>query len=455
MTDSGFGKPIRLCEWSSADVELSEEQRRVIEEAALHWKIANNLSQPPLEFTGSQGKTINTREYVGVIEVADVVIEIFPKLDKRLVEKSTVDDEIAGSVMVDLLWLLDISGHFGINEIDDAGIKESPENFFDVFAILMGKHLLAELNVGLPHTYVKLSDDSRMVRGKICLLDQITRNMNRYDLISCEWDEFTPDMPMNQLFKCSCRFLQQHVQDGGAFKVLTDCITQLEDITDVDPLTALTGVMGHRWDRHTERFRIVFDLAKRLLQGCGYMLSAGDATTFVFLLNMNKVFEDYVKAVLEASFNVGIETQKMVGELFPQLPKGRVLQKADYYWCSKDGVFWVGDAKYKHLTKDQSRALFFEQLPDEEGNDYSAPAGSVISPNDIRQLTVYAELVRRNNKEKIVPNILLCYPFIGDGKFASDTRPAWNNSNFTLCPVKMKRQANLKNVLPQDIQETS
>jgi 5-methylcytosine-specific restriction endonuclease McrBC regulatory subunit McrC len=31
-----------------------------------------------------------------------------------------------------------------------------------------------------------------------------------------------------------------------------------------------------------------------------YMLSAGDANTFVFLLNMNKVFEDYVKAVLEA-----------------------------------------------------------------------------------------------------------------------------------------------------------
>jgi hypothetical protein len=78
-----------------------------------------------------------------------------------------------------------------------------------------------------------------------------------------------------------------------------------------------------------------------------------------------------------------------------------------------------------------------------------------LAQNDIRQLTVYAELVRINNKEKIVPNILHCYPFIGDGKFASDTRPAWNNSNFTLCPVKMKRQANLKNVLPQDIQETS
>ncbi|MGO9213078.1 MAG: 5-methylcytosine restriction system specificity protein McrC, partial [Syntrophales bacterium] len=265
------GTPLRLCEWSSVErVCLTPEQRRNIDEAVNSWKKSNNLPEPPLWFSGPKGDTLNSRQYVGVIELSDIVIEIFPKLDKKLLDRNQIeDDEIADSVMSDLLWLLEVSSNLGIIETDTAGIKESPTNFYDVFALLMAKHLLVEINLGVSHKYVTVSDDIRRVRGKICLLDQVTRNLNRLDKISCEWDEFTPDIPMNQLLKCSCVFLSSRVRDAGASRALIDCITHLDDICDVDPITALTGVIGHRWDRTTDRFRPVFDLAKRLLQGVG------------------------------------------------------------------------------------------------------------------------------------------------------------------------------------------
>lgn len=450
MTESS--NPIRICEWSSTCVDLSKKQRTDLFGAAKNWQRENNLPEPPLWFDGPEGKTLKTRQYVGVIEFSDVTIEIFPKLDKHLLEQPIVDDNTnVNSVMSNLLWMLGISGHFGVCEIGDAALKESPTSFYDVFALLMGKHLLAELNLGIPHTYVTVNDDTRMVRGKICLTDQVTRNMNRFDMVSCEWDEFTPDIPINQLLKCSCRFLQQRVQSSGAFSVLADCITQLQEICDIDPFTALTNVMGHRWDRRTERFRLVFDLAERLLRGYGHMLSYGNTSTFVFLLDMNKVFEDYVKSVLEITFNVSIQKQKVVGQLFPQLEKGRVNQQADYFWCTGNTISWIGDAKYKHLTKDQNNPLGFTQLPAEDSNDSSTIAGKVISPNDIRQLTVYAELVRKNNAKADAPNILLCYPYVGDGEIKSDSQKAWNGSKFTLCPVLMKYRPELRDLLPADI----
>ena len=154
-------------------------------------------------------------------------------------------------------------------------------------------------------------------------MDQATKNLNRLDMISCEWDEFSSDIPMNQLLKCSCRFLQSRVSDSGVAKALIDCISQYDDICDVSPHAALTGVIDHRWDRTSERFRPAFDLAKRLLQGVGHSLSSAETSTFVFLLDMNKVFEEYVKAILEAYFNVGIDTQKHVGWLFPELNRGK------------------------------------------------------------------------------------------------------------------------------------
>ena len=65
-----------------------------------------------------------------------------------------------------------------------------------------------------------------------------------------------------------------------------------------------------------ERFRTAFDLARRLLAGIGHNLGVGSANTFVFLLDMNQVFESYVHAVLESHFQTAVEEQKYVGKLF-------------------------------------------------------------------------------------------------------------------------------------------
>jgi len=112
------GTTIRLCEWSTSDaINLTLDQRRNITEAVTVWKEANDLPDLPLWFSGPEGKTLNAKQYVGVIELPNIVIEIYPKLDKRLREEERIrDEEIAGSVMSDLLWILDVSGHLGISE---------------------------------------------------------------------------------------------------------------------------------------------------------------------------------------------------------------------------------------------------------------------------------------------------------------------------------------------------
>ncbi len=449
--------PIRICEWSSKrpNIPLTQEQKKGVNEVIENWKISNGLSDAPLWFSDPEGNTINTRQYVGIIEVADTVIEIYPKLDGHLLDddNSRIDEKLAGSIMQNLLWILGISGHMGIAEIEEAHLMESPTNFYDIFALLMSKHLFRELSLGIPHQYKVLSDNIRIVRGKICISDQITRNMDRLDLISCEWDEFTPDIPLNRILKCACRFLQPRVRDGASFIGLMNCIAQLEDVSDVDPFTALTGVISHRWSRATERFLQVFELSKRLLQGIGHIFSSADTSTFVFLLDMNKVFEEYVKAILENRFNVGIKCQENVGYLFPDISNGKIEQKADYLWHTKDGKPWIGDAKYKHLAKNQKDSLAFTQITEDNG-DSSTSAGRILNPNDVRQLTVYAEIYCKNTQQNKIPNIMLIYPFVGDGKFESDKARAWNGSDFILCPVRMeqdKLEGKLINALPDKV----
>jgi len=112
-----------------------------------------------------------------------------------------------------------------------------------------------------------------------------------------------------------------------------------------------------------------------------------------------------------AHFRTAIIQQENVGYLFPHLPKGRIQQNADYLW-QHDGGLWIGDAKYKHLTKDQASALKFAELPDSEDAQpgETTLAGHVLSATDVRQLTVYSELAKGKYSRKTTKSVDAALP---------------------------------------------
>ena len=195
---------------SAPALGLLPEIRREIDNAAEAWREQNGLPTAPLSFAGPDGGHLCTRQHVGVVEVNDVVIEIYPKLDATLIEAN--DEEPLppsakiDSVMRNLLWILEVADYRDLAEAQTAHLEESPTSFFDLFAFLLGKNLLPELGRGVAHTYLRLEDDLKTVRGRIGLVEQVTRNWNRFDRVYCAWDEFTANTPTNRLFKCACRF---------------------------------------------------------------------------------------------------------------------------------------------------------------------------------------------------------------------------------------------------------
>src|ERR1700720_2763936 len=180
MKDS-IQSQIRLVEWSPGVVHnLPAEAQRDINKAAEAWRDANSLPRSPLSFVGPDGSRLCTRQYVGVIEVNDVAIEIYPKLDASLIAaEGQVLPPSVNSVMQNLLWMLEVANYRDLAETETAHLEEAPTSFLDLFAYLLGKNLLPELERGVSHTYVTFDDDLRTVRGRIGLVQQVTQNWNR------------------------------------------------------------------------------------------------------------------------------------------------------------------------------------------------------------------------------------------------------------------------------------
>jgi 5-methylcytosine-specific restriction enzyme subunit McrC len=455
-------KPIlRLCEWGSVSTkdDLTSEQREEIAQAVSVWQSVHRLPQAPLSFSGPSGERLSARQYVGVVEAGGVTVEIYPKLDAALLAENALPKGAAKGVLENLLWLLEVVQDDQPRETDTAGLADTETPFLEMFALLFARSLRRELSVGggPVRRYEAMSGDLPAVRGRIALSHQVTRHWNRMDTIACTWDEFTPNHLLNQVLRCACRWLRDRVGGTETRWLLTDCWELLDDVVDVSIPAALKAArqLSH-FDRTAQRFRLSFDLAVRLLSGTGPILQAGGAETFVFLVDMNDLFERYVHAVLQAAFRVPIRQQAPVWYLFPNLTEGRLAQKPDFSLTDRNGIVWIGDAKYKHLARGQESALRFVTAPVGESGSTETTAGRLLSSDDVRQLTVYAELEHRarslsgtpGTSETSCARLLLLYPFVGSGTADADRTIAWNGSPFYLAPVRVTPTRDLGSNFP-------
>jgi 5-methylcytosine-specific restriction endonuclease McrBC regulatory subunit McrC len=264
------------------------------------------------------------------------------------------------------------------------------------------------------------------VRERIDFARQLTRQWDRRDVIACRYAEFLADTPMARLLKCACTMLAPRVAHRRALSLLNECLDLLHEAAAVSPREALSARVAH-----SERFALSCEWARRLLQSVAYAPQVGSVPSLVFLIDMNVLFEAYVRAALRAYFEVPIAAQTEIGALL-RAPR-QIAQRADFRW-SANGQSWLGDAKYK----------------------FDAP--NIVprpSADDVRQITVYAEIARRsaeNTTPNSLPNLALFYPFIGATEIAALRLTAWNEASLFAVPVRVlplrNGRFNLRAALP-------
>ncbi|MBV6499804.1 MAG: hypothetical protein CJBNEKGG_02267 [Prosthecobacter sp.] len=383
--------PLRLCEHQAVRVDWPAEVREAVLSAAVSWQEGHGLSQPPLSFEGPDGRTLRAREHVGVVEAGGVCVEVYPKLDAGLLENPGFIGSCRASVMGSLLWLLEESGHEGLVDAGEAGVEECPDSMSDLLAWLFARRLKQQLSAGMPQEYVGWRDDLPLVRGRVDFARQATVHFGRPDKIACAWDEFTPDTALARLLRCAVELLLQRVRLPGAAADLRDALFMLDEVDGVHPLEALGAARGIRWSRLNSRWRSCHDLALAVLRGLGREMHSGGTESFVFLLDMNALFEGFCARWIERRMGVVVREQVRLGTLLVR-PAARLGQDADFVWM-KDGGLWVGDAKYKLAA--------------------TAPDASWPKIEDVRQLICYGQMARRMHPGSEGGGLMLLHPTTG------------------------------------------
>jgi 5-methylcytosine-specific restriction enzyme subunit McrC len=210
------------------------------------------------------------------------------------------------------------------------------------------------LRQGLLQGYRVTQESAMVVRGRIREGEQIRRRYGLSIPVELEYDEYTADIPENQVLRAGVeRLLRLPGVPAGVRARLLHQRARLSEVT-----VPGRGHLLPRWSptRLNARYHHALHLAEIVLRGASVEHLTGAVRIEGFVFDMNKVFEDFVTVALREALTAADPFAQETGAGGRAVLQDRhfldedstVLMKPDLVWYDHtDRPAAVADAKYK------------------------------------------------------------------------------------------------------------
>ena len=377
-------RQVRLTEFAQESaVALSPEERDGIRR--LH---------PGLRMEPSSGREghydLTPDEHVGLISLPSVVVQIQPKIP-----------------MSSVFFLIS----YACDSI--AWLEGRPElarsaDLTDVLALLLARSVQHATRRGLFNGYVTHEEALPAPRGRLLFSEQIRKRMRVSSPVEVRHDVFTADVLENRLLLAAvAAMLRLPLNSAAARHELRRAERLFGDVSRLHfQAAAVPDVVITRLNRH---YAAPLALSGLILRSMAVDLATSQAVHgAAFLVNMNAVFERFVRIALRAA--LGVRANE-----FPDRPSPMHLDQRDVVSFVPDlvllrngRVIWVGDAKYKRLAvRGYQNADLYQMLA--YSVTMNLPGGMLIYAAD-RGLSSVDHVVRRSGKRLQVRTLDLSMP---------------------------------------------
>ena len=268
---------------------------------------------------------------VGAVELDDLSVRIQPKLP-------------VGCLLALLVYATDA---VKLTESFDFG--EHPE-LVEAVAAALADEARRAFRRGLLHGYRATEEALPAVRGRIRFDAQVRRQFGLAPPVEVRYDDFTADITANRLVKAAVvRLGRIRIRRSRSRADLRWTAALLTDVAHVEYRPdAVPTVTFDRLNRH---YRRVVALARLVLQGLAFEADRGDVHASGFLVDMNSLFERFVRRALREDLGVDAQVLRSGSHGGTTLDEeGQIRLKPDLSWWRHGVCTFVGDVKYKSIT---------------------------------------------------------------------------------------------------------
>lgn len=252
---------------------------------------------------------IKANSWVGVIKYKNLHLEILPKLISADVNNDNkISEDKRSIILKNLIFMLSYTKKLDIKTNDSAKLSTEKNPFIEILIREFATSLFESLKRLTPKRYVREEENLNYLKGKIKFSENIRYNCTNQAKFYCEYDEFSENNLLNQLFLFVSTCLYNISNSSYNKKTLKFIINYYSDISFVrfDKFK----VRKIKLTRNQELFKKPFKLAKMFVEQTSVDLSKNKFENITLVWDMNKLFEEFVYEILKRQTSLSVSAQK-------------------------------------------------------------------------------------------------------------------------------------------------
>ena len=324
---------------------------------------------------------LTARSIVGAVDLDDLSIRIRPKLPVgRLVALLAYATDA-----VDVTKSFDFAEH---------------SELVDALADALAHEARRAFRRGLLNGYRATEEALPAVRGRIRFDAQVRRRFGLAPPVEVRYDDFTADITANRLVKAAvARLGRRRLRRRRNRADLRWTAAVLADVASVEYRPAEVPTVT--FDRLNRHYRRVVALARLVLQWSAFEADRGNVRVPGFLVDMNRLFEQFVVQALREELGVSAQVLRSGSRGGTTLDEeGQIRLEPDLSWWLHGVCTFVGDVKYKSFTARAPNPDFYQLLA--YATAFDLPGGLLIYAGTPRPT---AHVVRHAGKRLEVVSI--------------------------------------------------
>jgi len=230
-------------------------------------------------------------------------------------------------------------------------VYDTADDVVEGMGAIFAHELKRALRRGLLQGYRSTEEALTTVRGRVRFDEQLRRRFGAPLPLEVRFDEYTEDTELNRVLRAALwRLSRLPIRSGHVRSMLGSCSAALADTVTL--VEHPRGSPRHfRWNRLNQHYRIAAELALLVIRSTSVELAEGRAVGTGFVIDMNVVFEEFVRTALREALGLAATAfppGSSVSVVLDERAKVR-LEPDLSWWVGKSCVF-VGDAKYKRIS---------------------------------------------------------------------------------------------------------
>ncbi len=312
-------------------------------------------------------KAIKFSQYVGVVQIDGLTIEILPKIDG-----GSTDEILWQKVLINMLH---VTKRLNVKQVGQANVNKQKIHLLDIYFEWFLNETQLLIRQGLIKQYRTNSRNVKALKGKLEFAPHLNKNLIHKERFFTTHQVYDFDHQIHQILALALDIISQF--SSGTY-LYSKCKRLQAEFPDVSKIAANASTFERLvQNRKTKPYENALEIARLIILNFSPNISSGNEKMLALLFDMNSLWEDYILTKLKSA-----------------KPEGMVVsgQESKPFWnrnkIRPDIVLRNGNATYVIDTK------------------WKNIGSNKPSTNDLRQMYVY-------NRYWSSYRALLLYPSIG------------------------------------------